>query len=109
MKIEVAPLIHSRLRDASSDRTQFLSPQISLQQQVIEIIAKSLDRFDAKRIGPCASLTRDLRADALDRIEVITALENSFGIRISDRDAERIDTVRDAVDYVYHALNRRAR
>lgn len=42
-------------------------------------------------------------------IGVILALEDAFDINISDLDAERIDTVRDAVDHVYYALNRRSR
>lgn len=80
-----------------------------MQQRVIEIVSGSLDRFDSKRIGPSASFSRDLRADALDKIELILALEDAFDINISDQDAERIDTVRDAVDHVFYALSRRSR
>ena len=82
---------------------------IPLQQRVIEIVAKSLGWADSAKVGASASLVRDLRADALDKIEIILALEDSFNIRISDLDAERIDTVRDAVDCVFHASNRAAR
>lgn len=80
--------------------------QKPLQQRVIEIIARNLSRTDATAIGPSASLARDLHADALDKIEIILALEDGFGVDISDLDAERIETVRDAVDCVFHALNR---
>jgi acyl carrier protein len=83
-----------------------VTPEIPLQQRVIEIVTKSLGGAKSNRVGPSASLTRDLRADALDKIEIILALENAFDIRISDLDARRIDTVRDAVDCVFHALNR---
>ena len=82
---------------------------VSLQQRVIEIVAKILGRSDSGKVGASASLARDLRADALDKIEIILALEDSFNIRISDLDAERIDTVRDAVDCVFHASNRAGR
>lgn len=83
--------------------------QKPLQQRVVEAIAKSLGRADAIRIGASASLTRDLRADALDKIEAIMALEDVFRINISDLDAKRIDTARDAVDCVFFALNRATR
>src|ERR1700756_2687017 len=79
---------------------------VPLQQRVIEIIARALHRTDTKMLGPSASLARDLHANALDKIEIILALEDVFGVDISDLDAERIDTVRDAVDCVFHALNR---
>jgi acyl carrier protein len=79
---------------------------VPLQRRVIEIVAKSLGWSDSGKVGASASLARDLRADALDKIEIILALEDSFNIRISDLDAERIDTVRDAVDCVFHASNR---
>jgi acyl carrier protein len=100
--------------DYSGKHAQMLSKLgttsgIPLQQRVIEIVAKSLGRSDSARVGASASLVRDLRADALDKIEIILALEDSFNIRISDLDAERIETVRDAVDCVFHASNRAGR
>jgi acyl carrier protein len=86
-----------------------LATGVPLQQRVIEIVAKSLGWSDSGKVGASASLARDLRADALDKIEIILALEDSFNIRISDLDAQRIDTVRDAVDCVFHASNRAGR
>jgi acyl carrier protein len=82
---------------------------VPLQQQVIEIVARRLGGAVSPRVGPAASLKKDLHADAIDKIEIILALEDNFDINISDLDAERIDTVRDAVDCVYHALNRSRR
>ena len=82
-----------------------LTPEAPIQQRVIEIITMSLGGAKSARVGPSASLTRDLRANALDKIEIILALEDAFHINISALDAERVDTVRDAVDCVFHALN----
>jgi len=42
----------------------------------------------------------DLGADSLDLVELIMALEEKFGIEISDEDAEKIITVKDALDYI---------
>lgn len=42
----------------------------------------------------------DLGADSLDLVELIMAFEDKFGIEISDEDAEKIVTVKDALDYI---------
>jgi acyl carrier protein len=42
----------------------------------------------------------DLGADSLDTVELVMAFEENFGIEIPDEDAEKIATVKDAVDYI---------
>jgi acyl carrier protein len=42
----------------------------------------------------------DLGADSLDTVELVMALEEEFDIEISDEDAEKIQTVQDAIDYI---------
>ena len=90
------------LRKALSMQTN----PVPLQQRVMEVVVANLAGFDAQRTGTCASFARDLRVDVLEKIEFVVALEVAFGIHISDLEAERIDTVQDAIDHVFFALNR---
>lgn len=52
------------------------------------------------QVTPDASFIEDLGADSLDIVELIMALEEEFDIEVPDEDAEKLLTVRDAVDYI---------
>ena len=66
------------------------------QERLIEIIAKQLD-VGEHNVTPDASFTDDLGADSLDIVELVMVLEEEFDIEIPDSDAEKIQTVQDAV------------
>lgn len=67
--------------------------------KVKEVIVDQLSVEDDD-VTADASFFDDLGADSLDIVELVMALEDSFGISIPDEDAESIKTVGDAVDYI---------
>ena len=69
------------------------------QERLIEIIAKQLGVEEAN-VTPDASFMEDLGADSLDTVELVMALEEEFDIEIPDSDAEKIQTVQDALSYL---------
>src|SRR4029077_12277196 len=71
----------------------------SVEERVKQIIVEQLG-VDEGEVTPTASFVDDLGADSLDTVELVMAFEESFGIEIPDEDAEKIATVKDAVDYI---------
>ena len=67
--------------------------------KVKQIIAEKLGVGEDK-VTPQASFVDDLGADSLDQVELIMALEDEFGVEIPDEDAEKMKTVKDALDYL---------
>ena len=68
-------------------------------EKVKEIIVEQLD-VDESQITMEASFRDDLEADSLDVVELVMELEDEFGLEIADEEAESINTVGDAVNYI---------
>ena len=71
----------------------------SVEDKVKQIIVEQLG-VDESEVTPTASFIDDLGADSLDTVELVMALEEGFGMEIPDEDAEKITTVKDAIDYI---------
>jgi len=72
---------------------------MDIEAKVREIIVKQLGVDEAK-VTLDASFVDDLGADSLDTVELVMAFEEEFDVEIPDEAAEKIATVRDAVDYL---------
>ena len=71
----------------------------AVEDKVKQIIVEQLG-VDEGEVTPNASFVDDLGADSLDTVELVMAFEEAFDIEIPDEDAEKIKTVKDAVDYI---------
>jgi acyl carrier protein len=70
-----------------------------IETKVRDIIVEQLG-VDAAQVKPEASFVNDLGADSLDTVELVMALEEAFDMEIPDEDAEKIQTVTQAVTYI---------
>ncbi len=74
-----------------------------IEAKIKEIIVEQLN-VDESEVTPDASFIDDLGADSLDIVELVMAIEEAFDIEIPDEDAEKIRTVKDAIEYVKKKL-----
>ena len=76
----------------------------SYEERVKEIIVEQLG-VDAAAVTPEASFVDDLGADSLDTVELVMAFEEEFDIEIPDEDAEKLESVGDAIKYLNEHKN----
>ena len=72
---------------------------MAVNDKITDIIVEQLG-VKREEVTPEASFVDDLGADSLDTVELVMALEEEFGIEIPDEDAEKIQTVGDAIKYI---------
>ncbi|MDM7323701.1 MAG: acyl carrier protein [Thermus sp.] len=72
-------------------------------EKVKAVIADKLS-VEPEKITLEARFIEDLGADSLDTVELIMGLEDEFGLEISDEEAEKIRTVKDAITYIQTKL-----
>ncbi len=71
----------------------------SVADRVVELVSKQMG-VDAQKVTPKTSFVNDLGADSLDTVELIMEFEDAFDMNIPDEEAEKIQTVGDAIDYI---------
>lgn len=70
-----------------------------IEDKIIEIVCKQLG-VSREKVSSSTSFVTDLGADSLDTVELIMEMEEAFGISIPDEQAEKIQTIADAVKYI---------
>jgi len=72
---------------------------MSTLEKVKKVVVSQLG-CEESAVTPEASFSGDLGADSLDTVELVMAFEEEFGCEIPEEEAEKIQTVQDAVDYI---------
>jgi acyl carrier protein len=73
--------------------------RMAVADKIKQIIVEQL-QVDEAEVTPGASFQEDLGADSLDVVELVMQFEEAFDIEIPDESAEKIKTVKDAIDYI---------
>ncbi len=68
-------------------------------EKVMDVVCKQLN-VSKDKLTPETSFVNDLSADSLDLVELVMELEDQFGVSIPDEEAEKIQTIGDAIKYV---------
>ncbi len=71
----------------------------SVEERVKKIVVEQLG-VSEEQVTPEASFVDDLGADSLDTVELVMALEEEFNTEIPDEDAEKITTVKQAIEFI---------
>lgn len=79
-----------------------------IEARVKKIVVEQLG-VKEDELTPVASFVDDLGADSLDTVELVMALEEEFETEIPDEDAEKITTIKDAVNYIVARLEKEAK
>ena len=72
---------------------------VNIQEKVIEIVSEQMG-VDKADVTPETSFINDLNADSLDTVELVMEFEDEFDMSIPDEEAEKIQTVGAAIDYI---------
>lgn len=72
-------------------------------EKIMDLLAKQL-RIDVNTLSPDTNIIEDLGADSLDVVEMLMAIEENFGISVSDEEAVQLKTISDVADFIEKKL-----
>lgn len=76
-----------------------MADRAEIQEKVISIVCEQMG-VPKEKVTPETSFINDLGADSLDTVELVMEFEDAFDISIPDEEAEKIQTVGDAIKYI---------
>eukprot|EP01006_Ploeotia_vitrea_P033730 TRINITY_DN65626_c10_g2_i1.p1 TRINITY_DN65626_c10_g2~~TRINITY_DN65626_c10_g2_i1.p1 ORF type:complete len:142 (+),score=67.17 TRINITY_DN65626_c10_g2_i1:50-427(+) len=97
----VGAVVSSRRWFGDAPSGHFLAED-EVRGRVLDVV-KNFPKVDQAKVSDSAHFTNDLGLDSLDAVEVVMAFEDEFAIEISDADAEKIQSVSDAISYISNA------
>ena len=71
--------------------------------KVVNIVCEQMG-VDKEKVGPETTFVNDLKADSLDTVELVMEFEDAFDLNIPDEEAEKIQSVKDAIDFIEEHL-----
>jgi NADH dehydrogenase (ubiquinone) 1 alpha/beta subcomplex 1 len=98
-----APMVSVRFyaenAEGGARQGQYLLDKNDVLQRILDVV-KNFEKVDASKVTAESHFINDLGLDSLDVVEVVMALEQEFILDIPDHDAEKIQSISEAVDYV---------
>ncbi|PWU96416.1 putative Acyl carrier protein, mitochondrial [Trypanosoma cruzi] len=85
--------------DEATRTGQYLLNKDDVLTRVLEVV-KNFEKVDASKVTPESHFVNDLGLNSLDVVEVVFAIEQEFILDIPDHDAEKIQSIPDAVEYI---------
>jgi len=76
-----------------------------IEKKVKEVLKRQLGLKDEQVKDENKKIVEDLGADSLDQIEILMAMEEEFNVDCSDEEAEKLTTIKEAVDFADKSLN----
>ena len=83
---------------ATATAASALSPS-EVEQRVLDVV-KKFPKIEPTKVTPTATFASDLGLDSLDAVELVMALEDEFEVEISDGEADKIQSVADAIGFI---------
>jgi NADH dehydrogenase (ubiquinone) 1 alpha/beta subcomplex 1 len=87
------------LHDRDGRQGAYLLDKHDVLQRILEVV-KNFEKVDASKVTAESNFINDLGLDSLDVVEVVMALEQEFVLDIPDHDAEKIQSIPEAVEYI---------
>ncbi|KAJ2451854.1 mitochondrial acyl carrier protein [Coemansia sp. RSA 2336] len=70
-----------------------------IQERIFHLL-QDFDKVNQDKLSPSADFAKDLGLDSLDTVEVVMAIEEEFSVEIPDDEADKISSVKEAIDYI---------
>ncbi|CAO3701902.1 unnamed protein product [Rhizopus stolonifer] len=87
----VAPTLMTRMYASASHET--------VESRILDIL-KGFDKVNPENVTVQSNFTKDLGLDSLDTVEVVMAIEEEFSVEIPDNNADSIQSVQQAIEYI---------